>query len=103
MKEKLKDYLQREFNFKETMLVLQTPINIYWCWGVEKLIGIDEVGLILKVNGYLWKHYVLISLHWSDTYIVTLLDAEFNPTKSVEGIYFDMLQDTVDRMIETAE
>ena len=100
---KFKEFLQREFNSQETLQVLKSPIQIYWCWGCSKVYTVDETGVILKVNGHLWKHYVLISLGWDDTYIVTLLDKEFNPTKSVNSIYFDVLQDTVDKLIETKD
>ena len=61
MKEKVKEFLQREFNYEETLMVLKSPIQIYWCWGVERLFHIEEVGLILKVNGFLWNHFVLIT------------------------------------------
>lgn len=101
MKENFKEFLQREFNLNEALAVLKSPINIYWCWGVSKVYTVDETGIILKVNGHLWKHYVLISLAWDDTYIVTLLDKEFMPTESRKNIYWDVLQDTVDKMIET--
>lgn len=101
MKEKIKELLQREFNYEETLQVLKSPIQIYWCWGVEKIISVDETGLILKVNGHLHKDYLLITLAWDDTYIVTLLDGEYNPISSVKNIYFDVLQMTVDNLIET--
>ena len=103
MKEKFKKLLQREFDYKETMMVLKNPIQIYWTWGVEQIIPVDETGLILKVNGHHWKHFVLITLGWDDTYIVTLLDGDYNPVKTFLGIYFDMLQNCIDKEIEFIE
>lgn len=100
MKEKFKELLQREFDSNETLMVLKSPINIYWTWGVERLIQVDETGLILKVNGHHWKHFVLITLGWNDTYSVTLLDGEFNPTKTITDVYFDVLQEVIDKEIE---
>ena len=101
MKEKFKNLLQREFNANETLLWLKSPIQIYWCWAVTKIYKVDEVGLILKVDGHLHKDFVLITLGWNDTYIVTLLDKEFNIIKTQSEVYVDVLQDTVDGMIET--
>ena len=100
MKEKFKKLLQREFYYEETLKVLKSPIVVYWSWGVEKIIPIDETGLILKVNGHHWKHFVLITLGWNDTYTVSLLDSDFTPVKTITDIYFDVLQEVVDKEIE---
>ena len=100
MKEKFKKPLQREFNYEETLKVLKSPIQIYWTWGVERIIPVDETGLILKVNGHHHKDFVLITLGWNDTYTISLLDGEFNVLKSITDIYWDVLQFTVDREIE---
>lgn len=103
MKEKIKHLLQREFDLVETVALIRIPINVYWSWGVEKLYHVEQTGLILKVNGHHWKHYVLITLAWNDTYIVSLLDAEFNPVKTIKDIYFESLQTTIDKEIEYIE
>lgn len=100
MKEKFKKLLQREFNYEETLKVLKSPIQIYWTWGVERIIPVDETGLILKVNGHHHKDFVLITLGWNDTYTVSLLDGDFNVRKSITDIYWDVLQFTIDREIE---
>lgn len=100
--EHLEHLLQREFDTKETLKVLQSPIQIFWCWGVERYGRIDHKALLLKVNGHLHKDYVLISLGWDDTYIVSLLDSKLQIIgEPTTGIYFDMLQYTVDKLIET--
>lgn len=100
MKEEIQKLLQREFDFNETLMVLKSPINIYWTWVVEKIFTIENQGLILKVNGHHWNDFVLITLGWNDTYTVSLLDAEFNPTKTITDVYFDMLQNIIDKEIE---
>lgn len=103
MSDKMTELLQREFDLNETLMVLKSPINIYWTWGVEKIYNVKNQGLILKVNGHHWKNFVLITLAWNDTYTVSLLDEELNPTKTITEIYFDMLQNTIDREIEFIE
>lgn len=103
MSDKMTELLQREFDLNETLMVLKSPINIYWTWGVEKIYNVKNQGLILKVNGHHWKNFVLVTLAWNDTYIVSLLDEELNPTKTITEIYFDMLQNTIDREIEFIE
>jgi hypothetical protein len=42
-------------------------------------------------------------LAWNDTYSISLLDEELNITKTITEIYFDMLQNTIDREIEFIE
>jgi hypothetical protein len=103
MSDKMTELLQREFDLNETLMVLKSPINIYWTWGVEKIYDVKNQGLILKVNGHHWKNFVLVTLAWNDTYTVSLLDEELNPTKTITEIYFDMLQNTIDREIEFIE
>ncbi len=105
MSTKIMDLLQREFEVKETLQVLMTPIQIYWCWGIsERPINLVNKGLLLKVNGHLHKELVLITLGWDDTYTVTLLDNDRQIIGEPHpGIYFDMLQYTVDKLIETKD
>lgn len=103
MSDKMTELLQREFDLNETLMVLKSPINIYWTWGVEKIYNVKNQGLILKVNGHHWKNFVLITLAWNDTYTISLLDEELNPTKTITEIYFDILQNTIDREIEFIE
>ena len=103
MSDKMTELLQRQFDLNETLMVLKSPINIYWTWGVEKIYNVKNQGLILKVNGHHWKNFVLVTLAWNDTYTISLLDEELNPTKTITEIYFDMLQNTIDREIEFIE
>lgn len=103
MKEKLKDLkhlFQREFNPAETHFVLRHPAQIYFTWGVESVTFIDSYGLLLKVNGNHHKDFVLITLDWSDTFTVSLLDKDFKLLKSQTLVYVDELNHKVDRMIE---
>ena len=103
MSDKMTELLQREFDLNETLMVLKSPINIYWTWGVEKIYNVKNQGLILKVNGHHWKNFVLVTLAWNDTYTISLLDEELNPKKTITEIYFDMLQNKIDREIEFIE
>jgi len=98
--DKIKHLMQRDFDLKETLMVLKSPVNIYWSWGVEKIYSIQNGAMILKVDAAHWKHYVLITLAFNDTYTVTLLDASFEATKTIKDIYFDMLQNIIDTEIE---
>jgi len=99
--EELQPLCEREFNTAETMRVLQSPINIFWCWGVSQAVNLHDKGLLLKVNGHLHNGLVLIILAWNDTYTVYLLSKKFEVKSKHTEIYFDMLQDTFDRLVET--
>ena len=93
----IQELLQREFDLNETLMVLKSPINIYWTWGVEKMYNVKNQGLILKVNGHHWKNFVLVTLAWNDTYTVSLLDEDFNISKTnfywtiVLGVYLSFI------------
>jgi hypothetical protein len=81
--------------------VLKHPINIYWSWGVEKIVNYYDQGLILLVN----KHHhhqgvVFIRLSWDDTYSYFLLNPDLSVKKEAHNIYFDELQKRLDKDIE---
>ena len=100
----------REFNPNDTLYVLtKTQGGIpYMCWGVQKLIriGLTEdgyvKGLLMKVNGSKWKHFVLITLNGLDYYEVRLLNSMMVVEQTIDhDIMFDELVDVIDKLIET--
>jgi len=99
----------RMFDPKETMKVLTHDENIFWSWGVGKLIvvGLDPHdswvnGLMLKVNGRKWKHFVLITLNGLDYYEVRLVNKNHEVVEVKDhDIMFDELVDVIDRLIES--
>ena len=97
----IKGLQKMEFNTKETMLVLTHNITIFWCWGVTKQYNLDNKGLCLKVSGHFHKGYVIITLDWDDTYIITFISTWGKIKKSVDMVYFDDLVDIIDLHIET--
>ena len=105
-KEKIKEFLQRDFFWLETMQVLKSPLTVYWTWGVSHHLALEPdadgytKALLLKVDGHHHKDFVLITLGWNDTYTVRLLDKDYNELKKFDNIYFDSLQSTIDKEIE---
>jgi hypothetical protein len=100
----------REFTPNETMYVLtKTQGGIpYMCWGVEKVIriGLTEdgyvKGLLLKVTGMKWKHFVLITLNGLDYYEVRLINNMMVVVETINNdIMFDELVDVIDKLIES--
>lgn len=94
---------QREFNPSETLQVLKSPINIYWSWGVEKVVNYNDKGLILIVNGHHHKGLLFIRLSWNDTYSYFLLNDDGTIKKEQHEVYFDQLQELLDKDIEYIE
>ncbi len=100
----------REFNPNETMYVLtKTQGGLpYMCWGVEKVIRIGLTkdgyvkGLLLKVTGSKWKHFVMITLNGLDYYEVRLLNSMLVVEQTIDhDIMFDELVGVIDGLIET--
>ena len=78
------------------------------CWGVEKVIriGLTEdgyvKGLLLKVTGMKWKHFVLITLNGLDYYEVRLINNMMVVVETIDhDIMFDELVDVIDKLIES--
>jgi hypothetical protein len=99
----------REFDPSETMKVLTHNLWIYFSWGVSKqiyTIGKDSdgwvKGIMLKVNGRKWKHFVLITLNGLDYYEVRLLDRNHKVVKvNNYDIEFTNLVNVIDSLIES--
>lgn len=99
----------RMFDPNETMKVLTHNLWIFWSWGVGKkifTIGKEEdgwvKGLMLKVNGRKWKHFVLITLNGLDYYEVRLLNRNHEVVEVKDyDIEFTNLVNVIDSMIES--
>lgn len=98
--ETCKTLVKRDFDQKETIKVITYNKTIYWSWGVSKLYNFEGKGLLLKVNGNHHKGYVLITLAWDDTYEVHIISTHGNVKSSHTDIYFDVLAETIDNLIE---
>ena len=99
--EVLKPLLQREFNVVETLTLLKrTNMNVWFSWGVSNLINIQDKGLLMKVRGNHHKGYVFVTLGYEDLYQVHIISTQGNIKESIEGIFFDNLQEVIDRKIE---
>lgn len=99
----------RHFNPSETMKVLTHNPMIFFSWGVNRklyTIGKDEYGevkgLMLKVNGRKWKHFVLITLNFLDYYEVRLLNKNHEVVETKDhDIMFTELVEVIDSLIES--
>lgn len=76
-------------------------------WGISKVQYTEYEGmasLMLSVNGFLHKGYVLVSLdEGTDTYTVFCMDEKMCVVKKEEQVYFDQLGDVIDRLVERDE
>lgn len=93
---------QREFDVKETLAVLTYNRPIWWSWGVTTS-SVSSLGgkcLVFKPNGRYFKGFVCITLAWDDVYQVHYVSNDYKLKKSVEGVYFDMLVDTINAEVE---
>jgi len=94
-----------------------TPTPVFWSWGASKFeavrenqikgLGHDYSGALkFYVRGHHHKGHVIVSLACDDTYTVSIGNVrkgEIKPKKQIEGVYFDMLSDTIDDLIERKE
>ena len=91
-----------------------TPQPVLWSWGASKfqafkenqIEGIGEYylgGLVFYVRGAKHKGHVVVTLAGNDTYTVSighLKKRAIMPKKQVKEVYFDMLPDIIDGLIE---
>lgn len=84
-------------------LMTLTPINTILSWGIDKFIATvykNMPALKFKVNGRLYKGYVIIALNGSDYYEVYLQN-DTGTTLISDEVYFDELGDLIDEHIES--
>lgn len=93
----------------------QTPTAVIWSWGASSFKSFSEKyfqdiphlgGLLFKVRGRVHSGHIMIQLSPSDTYTVStgkLYKGEFRKITTLEGVYFDMLPQVLDTLIETPE
>lgn len=94
--------LERDFNPKHTLSVLTQNIGIWWSWGVNlsTIKNLSDKCLMFKPNGRYFKGFVCITLGWDDVYKVHFVSNDYKLTKSIEGVYFDMLVNVIDAEVE---
>jgi hypothetical protein len=82
--------------------VLKSQINIMWSWGFNTPRSLpNEQGLIFKVQGFKHKGFVAVVFNaGADLFEVILYDHQMNLKSKTEGVYFDMLVDVIDGLVE---
>jgi hypothetical protein len=94
-----------------------TPVPVRWSWGARNWqcvdagqiegIGEDYLGALkFNVSGHHHKGHVIVSLAGNDTYTVTIghvRKGKIKPKKQVKDVYFDMLGDIIDDLVERIE
>jgi hypothetical protein len=91
---------KREFNVSELLTNIRSVGPICWSWGMSEFGNIGDKGLVFRVNGHHHKGWVSINLDWLDTFDVHLIGTDGTIKKTFEGVYIDMLIDTIDNSVE---
>jgi len=92
--------VERDFDQNETLQQLQMNQSIYWSWGVSNVFRIGHNALMLEVNGFIHKGWVMVTLAWDDTYVFRLLNKQYNEVYKETDVYCDMLVERIDIKIE---
>jgi len=81
-------------------------INVLWSWGIAEqraMMYKNMASLGIRVNGYIHKGWVIISLNeGKDLYNIYLLDRKQNVKETFEDVYAEDLE-ILDTLIETGE
>ena len=84
---------------KYIMTILKTQLMVVWSWGFHQPVAIEN-GLQFKVQGYKFKGVVEVAYNEGrDLFDVRFLKAN-KIVDTIEGVYFDMLIDTIDDYVE---
>ena len=102
----LQDRIKRiNANAEYTLKILQAQQTIVSSWGATKFKACEYremPSLKFRVRGFLHKGYVYVCFNGgADLFEVYLTNMKGKEVNSITGVYFDMLVDTIDSMVET--
>ena len=84
---------------KYIMTILKTQLMVVWSWGFHKPVAIEN-GLQFKVTGFKFCGIVEVTYNEGrDLFDVRFLKSN-KVVKTIEGVFFDMLVDTIDDYVE---
>ena len=82
-----------------SILRMKTNIIKVWSWGFHKPVALEN-GLQFRVQGFKFKGIVQIVYNEGrDLFDVSFIKRN-KVIKSIDGVYFDMLVDTIDDFVE---
>ena len=84
---------------KYIMSILKTQLMVVWSWGFHNPIALEN-GLRFNVQGYKFKGVVEVAYNEGrDLFDVRFLKRN-KVVNTIEGVFFDMLVDTIDDFVE---
>ena len=84
---------------KYIMSILKTQLMVVWSWGFHKPMAVEN-GLRFNVQGFRFRGVVEVVYNeaW-DLFDVSFIKGD-KVINTIEGVYFDMLVDTIDYYVE---
>ena len=84
---------------KYIMSILKTQLMVVWSWGFHQPVAIEN-GLRFRVQGFKFRGVVeVVYNEGRDLFDVRFLKAN-KVVNTIEGLFFDMLVDTIDDYVE---
>ena len=84
---------------KYIMTILKTQLMVVWSWGFHQPVAIEN-GLQFKVQGFKFRGIVeVVYNEGRDLFDVRFLKRN-KVVNTIEGVFFDMLVDTIDDFVE---
>lgn len=84
---------------KYIMSILKTQLTVVWSWGFHQPMALEN-GLRFKVSGFKFKGSVeIVYNEGRDLFDVRFIKSN-KGVNMIEGVYFDMLIDTIDDYVE---
>ena len=96
----IQEKVEREFDVKETFRILRFNPTISMSWGLHNPMNFENKAFLFKVNGYIHKGWVMITLGWNDTYTFRLLNGQYREVYKETEVYCDVLRDRIDEKVE---
>ena len=87
---------------KYILSIFKTQLMVVYSWGFHKPMALEN-GLRFKVNGFKFHGYVDVVYNEANDLFDVSFAKRNNVVKSIDGVYFDTLIDTIDDFVERTQ
>jgi len=97
----LKELSVRPFDDMKGLVNALAKNRIVWCWGANSWVNIENKALRFKVQGYLHKGFVFLTVNGLDLFDIYLTNTKGEIVNVDNDVYLEDLIERIDLLVET--
>jgi hypothetical protein len=97
----VKKHACRPFDDMKELVRCLAKNRIVWCWGANSWANVDNKALRFKVQGYLHKGFVFLTVNGLDLFDIYLTNVKGEIKQVETDVYIEDLIERIDLLVET--